>query len=73
MRRYIVSLIAVLGLLCAAPSQASAKVRVFACEPEWAALSEDIGGNLVEVYPATTAYEDVHYIRAKTQFAGRYA
>jgi len=57
--------IAVLGLLFAAPSSAFAKVNIFACEPEWAALSTEIGGDLVEVYTATKAHQDVHYMRAK--------
>jgi zinc/manganese transport system substrate-binding protein len=47
--RYYIPFIAVLGLLCAAPSSAFAKVNVFACEPEWAALSKEIGGDLVKV------------------------
>ena len=63
--RFILPLIAVLGLLCAAPSSALAKVNVFACEPEWAALSKEIGADLVDVYAATKAHQDVHYMRAK--------
>lgn len=63
--RYFHLFIAVLGLLCAAPSSANAKVNIFACEPEWAALSNEIGGDLVKVYTATKAYQDVHHMRAK--------
>jgi zinc/manganese transport system substrate-binding protein len=63
--RYYIPFIAVLGLLCAAPSSAFAKVNVFACEPEWAALSKEIGGDLVKVYTATKAHQDVHHMRAK--------
>ena len=63
--KYFIPLIVVLGLLCAAPSSAYAKVNVFACEPEWAALSKGIGGDLVEVYTATKAHQDVHHMRAK--------
>ena len=63
--KYHFSFIAVLGLLCAAPSSAFAKVSIFACEPEWAALSQEIGGNLVETYTATKAHQDVHHMRAK--------
>lgn len=44
---------------------ASAKVRVFSCEPIWAALAEEIGGDRVEVNSATTAHQDVHYIQAR--------
>lgn len=47
------------------PSFANAKINVFACAPEWAALAKEIGGDLVEVRSATTAFQDVHHIRAK--------
>ncbi|MBL4588748.1 MAG: zinc ABC transporter substrate-binding protein, partial [Alphaproteobacteria bacterium] len=57
--------IAVLGGLFASPSSASAKVNVFACEPEWAALAKEIGGDLVTIKSATNAKQDVHHIRAK--------
>ena len=52
-------------LLLAAPVAASAQLRVFACEPEWAALAEEIGGSLVEAHSATTALQDPHYIQAR--------
>lgn len=48
-----------------AASPAGATVRVFACEPEWAALAEALGGDQVEVYSATSAHQDVHYIQAR--------
>lgn len=63
--KYQTLFIAVMGLLLAAPSSASAKVNVFACTPEWAALSKEIGGDLVKVYTATKANQDVHHMRAK--------
>lgn len=63
--KYLNILIAILGLLSAAPSSAFAKVNIFACAPEWAALSEEIGGDLVEIYTATRAQQDVHHMRAK--------
>jgi zinc/manganese transport system substrate-binding protein len=44
---------------------AQAELRVFACEPEWAALADEIGGDLVESYSATTALQDPHYIQAR--------
>ncbi|MFT5391288.1 MAG: zinc/manganese transport system substrate-binding protein [Gammaproteobacteria bacterium] len=45
--------------------QASADIRVFACEPEWAALVREIGGDKVEAFPATHARQDPHHIRAR--------
>ena len=44
---------------------ANAEVRVFACEAEWAALANEIGGDLVETFSATTALQDPHYIQAR--------
>ena len=56
-------LVACLTLL--APLTGVAELRVFACEPEWAALAEEIGGPLVEAHSATTALQDPHYIQAR--------
>jgi len=47
----------------ALPSQAA--LQIFACEPEWASLSETLGGDKVKVYSATTAKQDVHRIQAR--------
>ncbi len=47
------------------PASTTAKVRIFACEPEWASLCIEIGGDRINVYSATTANQDPHYIRAK--------
>ena len=52
-------------LLILAPLSVHAELRVFSCEPEWAALAEEIGGDLVEAYSATTALQDPHYIQAR--------
>jgi len=51
--------------LLGATQPAHAELRVFSCEPEWAALVEEIGGDHVEVYSATTAHQDVHYVQAR--------
>lgn len=56
-------LFALASLFGAAP--ALAKTTVFACEPEWGALAEEIGGDNVKVINATTAYQDPHFIAAK--------
>ena len=57
-------LIISLGLMILAP-KAFAKVNVFTCEPEWKSLVETIGGRHVEVYSATTAFQDPHHIEAR--------
>ena len=55
----------VMLLLATACGPAAAKLQVFACEPEWAALADEVGGDLVETYSATTALQDPHYIQAR--------
>ncbi|MDF1794821.1 MAG: metal ABC transporter substrate-binding protein [Thalassobaculaceae bacterium] len=47
-------LIGALGLACiaAAPQTANAKLKVFACFPEWQALVQELGGPAVEVFTA---------------------
>ncbi|MBT8117970.1 MAG: zinc ABC transporter substrate-binding protein [Gammaproteobacteria bacterium] len=52
-------------------SPATAGVSVFACEPEWAALAEEIGGDRVEVTSATTALQDPHRIQARPSLIAR--
>ena len=52
-------------LLLNVSHQSEAALNVFACEPEWAALSELIGGDQVTVISATTAYQDPHFIQAR--------
>lgn len=47
----------------ALPAQAA--LRVVACEPEWAALSQELAGDKADVYSATTAMQDPHHIQAR--------
>jgi len=47
------------------PAAAHAAVNVFACEPEWAALAKEVGGDSVSITAATTGTQDPHHIRAK--------
>lgn len=58
--RYVYAL-----LMLLLPLIARADLSVFACEPEWAALAEQIGGERVKTYSATTALQDPHYIQAR--------
>ena len=46
-------------------ASADAEVRILACEPEWAALAEEIGGEHVVVHSATHGRQDAHHIRAR--------
>ena len=54
---------ALLALLAANVAQAD--LRVFATVPEWGALAREIGGDKVQVYSATNAFQDPHRIEAK--------
>lgn len=51
--------------LLTAPLLSQADIRIFACEAEWAALAEEIGGKHVDAYSATTAFQDPHYVQAR--------
>ena len=57
--------------LAALAAPAHAALRVFACEPEWAALTRELGGNLVDVTSATTALQDPHQVQAKPSLIAR--
>lgn len=59
------------ALLLAASVPALAKVHVFACQSEWAALAREIGGERVEIYAATTGLQDVHRIQARPSLIAR--
>ncbi|GAB4510485.1 MAG: zinc ABC transporter substrate-binding protein [Sulfuricaulis sp.] len=62
-------LFAGLMLLIALP--AAAEIKVFACEPEWAALVQELGGDKVSVSTATTARQDPHHIEARPSLIAR--
>lgn len=47
------------------PVSVQAALNVFACEPEWAALASELGGERLEIYSATTARQDPHHIQAR--------
>lgn len=63
MKRQIIAAIALVAATATMPLRAA--VQVFACEPEWAALAETVGGDGVNVYTATTARQDPHYVQAR--------
>lgn len=65
----VLSALLVLGGILAQPAQA--KVNVFACEPEWGALAQELGGDRVSVYTATTALQDPHHIQARPSLIAR--
>ncbi len=61
----------VAALLAGWAAPASAAVRVFACEPEWAALAQEIGGDDVATFSATTAMQDPHQVQARPSLIAR--
>jgi zinc/manganese transport system substrate-binding protein len=50
---------------------AAAALNVFACEPEWAALAQELGGDKISAYSATTALQDAHRMEAKPSLIAR--
>jgi zinc/manganese transport system substrate-binding protein len=71
MNRKIHRFVLALAALAAFAAPAHAALRVFACEPEWGALVQVLGGNLVDVTVATTALQDPHQIQAKPSLISR--
>lgn len=57
--------------LCLLGWPAHAALNVFACEPEWAALAQELGGDKVSVVSATTARQDPHHIEARPSLIAR--
>lgn len=58
-------LVPILLLGLAMAGGARAELKVFACEPEWAALTKELGGERVDVFSATNARQDPHHIQAR--------
>jgi zinc/manganese transport system substrate-binding protein len=63
--------ILIIGMLMLSSSGAFAALNILACEPEWAALAKEIGGDHVNTFSATTAFQDPHYIEAKPSLISR--
>ena len=62
---------AIVMAAAALPRAALADLNVFACEPEWASLVKEIGGDKVTIYTATTAAQDPHHIQARPSLIAR--
>ncbi len=69
MKRFICTMSSLLLLLLGVP--AMAKVKVFACQSEWASLANEIGGERVETFSATTGLQNVHRIQARPSLIAR--
>ncbi len=62
-----------LGLLALGASGAPARaaLKVLATTPDWAALTRELGGDKVDVYTATSAFQDVHRVDARPSLVAR--
>lgn len=69
MRMLVIVLVAL--IVGTVPAFAFAKVSAFACEPEWAALLEELGGDNVAVYQATSPKQDPHRVEARPSLVAR--
>jgi len=52
-------------LLVVLPLGTADALNVFACEPEWGALVQELAGDRSEITVATTAFQDPHRLQAK--------
>jgi zinc/manganese transport system substrate-binding protein len=68
-RKTLAALLAAPLALLTLPAHAA--LKIFACEPEWGALAQELGGSLVEVSVATSALQDPHQIQAKPSLIAR--
>ena len=59
------------AMMSATALPATAALNIFACEPEWAALAQQLGGDNVKVTSATTALQDVHHVEARPSLIAR--
>jgi zinc/manganese transport system substrate-binding protein len=69
MKKLFMALTAALAAMASSASHAT--VNVLACEPEWAALAMEIGGDKVKASSATTAMQDPHRIEARPSLIAR--
>src|SRR5256885_8970973 len=72
MCKHIRSLLALATVsLCVGALPAQAALKVLATTPDWAALVTELGGDKVNVYTATNAFQDVHRVDAKPSLVAR--
>ena len=52
-------------LLLLLSGQVHAALNIFTCEPEWAALAQELAADKASIYSATSALQDPHQIQAR--------
>ena len=58
-------------ILTAVPFSVFGAINVFACEPEWGALAQELAGERARIYVATTGLQDPHRIEARPSLIAR--
>lgn len=58
-------------LLLSTASQAA--INIFACEPEWAALTQELAGDKANIYTATGGLQDPHRVEARPSLISKAA
>ena len=61
--RKMLLLMMVMAAVISTPAEA--KLRVFACEPEWGSLLTELAGDAIDIDVATNALQDVHVVEAR--------
>ncbi len=69
MRHFTCGVVALLIFLSGVPAQAA--VKILATTADWGALANELGGDRVNVYVATSALQDVHRVDAKPSLIAR--
>src|SRR5205085_3913287 len=69
MKIFLKVLSALAGSALALPALGA--INVFTCEPEWAALAQELGGDKVAAFSATTAQQDPHRVEARPSLISR--
>lgn len=59
------------SLLLLLSNAAHAALNVFACEPEWAALTQQLAGDKASIYTATGPLQDPHQVQARPSLIAR--
>jgi zinc/manganese transport system substrate-binding protein len=65
------TIIPMMLLLLCMTQPVQAGLNILACEPEGAALAQELSGDLVTISSATTAYQDPHFIQARPSLQAR--
>src|SRR5438309_3457690 len=71
MPRHLRLLSLALLVLCAGVPPAQAALKVLATTPDWGSLVNELGGDKVNVYTATSPFQDVHRVDAKPSLLAR--